>query len=66
MEGKKLYKSNVDKKIDGVCAGIGQYFNIDPTIIRLIWVFFVFCIGTGILAYIVCSIVMSRNPDSSL
>ena len=36
MEGKKLYKSNVDKKIDGVCAGIGQYFNIDPTIIRLI------------------------------
>ena len=66
MEGKKIYKSNVDKKIDGVCAGIGQYFNIDPTIIRLIWVFFVFCIGTGILAYIVCSLVMSRNPDSSL
>lgn len=66
MEGKKLYKSNVDKKIDGVCAGIAQYFNIDPTIVRLIWIFFVFCVGTGIFAYIVCAIVMSRNPDSSL
>lgn len=66
MEGKKLYKSNVDKKIDGVCAGIGQYFGIDPTIIRLIWIFLVFCVGTGVLAYIVCSLVMSRNPDSSL
>ena len=66
MEGKKLYKSNVDKKIDGVCAGIAQYFNIDPTIVRLIWIFFVCCVGTGILAYIVCAIVMSRNPDSSL
>ena len=66
MEGKKLYKSNVDKKIDGVCAGIGQYFGIDPTIIRLIWVFLVFCVGTGILAYIVCALVMSNNPDSTL
>lgn len=66
MEGKKLYKSNVDKKIDGVCGGIGQYFGIDSTIIRLIWVFLVFCVGTGILAYIVCALVMSNNPDSTL
>lgn len=35
---KRLYKSNKDKKIDGVCAGIAEYFDIDPTLIRLLWV----------------------------
>ena len=67
MESKKrLYKSNVDKKIDGVCGGIAQYFNIDSTWVRLIWIFFICCVGTGILAYILCAIAMTRNPDSSL
>ena len=41
MNGKKLYKSN-NKKICGVCAGVAEYFNIDPTIVRLIWAAFIF------------------------
>lgn len=63
MEQKKIYKSNVDKKIDGVCGGLGDYFNIDSTVIRIIWAVLVLCAGTGILAYILCAIIMPRNPD---
>ena len=60
---KRLYKSNVDKKLDGVCAGIGEYFNIDPTLIRLLWAAATLFVGTGILAYIVAAIVIPRNPN---
>ena len=61
--GKKLYKSRTDKKIDGVCAGIAEYFDIDPTLIRLVWALAVLCLGTGLLAYIVAAIVLPRNPE---
>ncbi|MDD6214011.1 MAG: PspC domain-containing protein [Firmicutes bacterium] len=57
---KKLYKSQTDRKICGVCGGIAEYFNIDSTIVRLIWAILVFCFGTGILAYIIAALVM---PD---
>ncbi|MBR4933612.1 MAG: PspC domain-containing protein [Clostridia bacterium] len=60
---KRLYKSRNDKKIDGVCAGIAEYFDIDPTLIRLVWAFAVLCVGTGIWAYIIAAIVMPRNPE---
>ena len=59
---KRLYKSATDKKIDGVCAGIAEYFDIDPTIIRLVWALVVLFAGVGILAYIVAAIVLPRNP----
>ena len=52
MEGKKLYKSNTDKKIAGVCGGIAEYFNIDSTLVRLGWVLFSLLGGSGLLAYI--------------
>ena len=55
---KKLYKSRTDRKICGVCGGIGEYFNVDPTVIRLLWVVFVLCAGSGILAYIIAAIIM--------
>ena len=58
---KKLYKSR-DKKISGVCGGIAEYFDIDPTIVRLIWVAFVLGGGSGILAYIIAAIVMDDYP----
>ena len=58
---KKLYKSN-NKMVDGVCAGIAEYFNIDPTLVRLGWVIFSFMGGSGILAYIIAAIIMPRNP----
>ena len=60
---KKLYKSNTDKKLDGVCAGIGEYFDVDPTVIRLLWVLAVLFAGVGVLAYIVAAIIMPRNPN---
>ncbi len=56
---KKLYRSRTDKKICGVCGGIGEYFNVDPTIIRLAAVLFAFT-GSGILAYIIAAVIM---PD---
>ncbi|MDR1560127.1 MAG: PspC domain-containing protein [Clostridiales bacterium] len=63
MEVKKLYKSRKDIKIDGVCAGIGKYFNIDVTLVRLIWLVVALFAGTGVLAYIICMIVIPREPD---
>jgi len=58
---KKLYKSN-NRMICGVCAGVAEYFGIDPTIVRLIWAALALS-GTGILLYIVAAIVMPENMD---
>ena len=61
---RRLYKSSTDKKIDGVCAGIAEFFNIDPTLIRLAWVLFSLAGGSGVLAYIICMFVIpSKNDD---
>jgi len=60
---KKLYKSNSDKKIDGVCAGIAEFFEIDSTIVRLIWVLVALFAGSGILLYIIAALVMPRKPE---
>ena len=60
---KKLYKSSKNKMIDGVCAGIAEYFGIDPTLVRLGAVILTCTGGCGILAYIVCAIIIPRNPD---
>jgi len=59
--GKRLLKSSTDKKIAGVCGGIAEYFNVDSTLIRLAWVFFIIAGGTGILAYIIAALVMPDN-----
>ena len=58
---KKLYKSN-NRMICGVCAGVAEYFGIDPMIVRLIWAALALS-GTGILLYIVAAIVMPENLD---
>ncbi len=60
---KRLYKSKNDKKLCGVCAGIAEYFEIDPTLIRLAWVAFTLLGGSGIIAYIVAAIVMPENNE---
>ena len=60
--GKKLYKSNKNKMLDGVCGGIAEYFNIDPTLVRLGWVVFCALGGSGVLAYIVAAILIPENP----
>lgn len=61
---KKLFKSSEDKKIAGVCGGFAKYFNVDSTWIRLAWVFLIFFAGSGLLAYIICAIVMPDEPKA--
>ena len=63
MEGKKLYKSSTDKKIAGVCGGIAEYFNIDSTLVRLGWVLFSLLGGSGLLAYLICAIIIPSKSQ---
>lgn len=63
---KKITKSSSNKMICGVCAGIANYFNIDPTLVRLIWAVLIFCAGTGILAYIIAAIIIPYDNDVSV
>ena len=60
---KKLYKSDTDKKLEGVCGGIAEYFGVDSTLIRLAWVVFTMCGGSGLLGYIIAAVVMPKKPD---
>ena len=59
---KKLYKSNTNKMLEGVCGGIAEYFGVDPTIMRLAWVVFCALGGSGILAYIIAAIIIPSAP----
>jgi phage shock protein PspC (stress-responsive transcriptional regulator) len=59
---KKLYRSRKDKKICGVCGGLAKYFEIDVTIIRLIWVLCCLFAGGGLLAYLICALVIPNEP----
>ena len=59
---KKLYKSNTNKMLEGVCGGIAEYYGIDPTIVRLAWVVFCALGGSGILAYIIAAIIIPSAP----
>jgi phage shock protein PspC (stress-responsive transcriptional regulator) len=60
---KKLYRSRINKKLCGVCGGFAEYFEIDPTILRILLIIFVLCGGAGILAYIVAALIMQNNPN---
>ena len=62
MNGRKLYRSSTNKMLAGVCGGIGEYANIDPTVIRVIWAVVACCGGVGLLAYIICALIMPENP----
>ena len=61
MENKKLYRSSTNYKLAGVCGGIGEYFNIDPTLVRLGWIVFSVAGGAGLLAYIIATLVMPKQ-----
>ncbi len=63
MEDKKrLYKSEEDKMLAGVCGGIAEFFGIDPTLVRLGWVLFTLLGGSGLLAYIIAAIIIPHDP----
>ncbi|MCQ2301340.1 MAG: PspC domain-containing protein [Bacteroidales bacterium] len=58
---KKLYRSMMDKKLCGVCGGLGEYFDIDSTVIRVAWILFALLGGSGLLAYLICAIVIPQQ-----
>lgn len=60
---KRLYKSNRNAMIDGVCGGIAEYFGMDPTLVRLSWVLFCALVGSGFLAYLIAALIIPRNPE---
>ena len=62
-KNKKLYLSETDKKLFGVCGGLAEYFDIDSTIIRVGYIFLVFAFGTGILAYLVCALCIPKKSE---
>ncbi|MBS1262639.1 MAG: hypothetical protein MAG453_01999 [Calditrichaeota bacterium] len=64
MEAKRLLRSRTDRVIAGVCGGLGAYFNIDPVIIRILWLLALFGYGAGLLAYLICWLVIpEQTPD---
>jgi phage shock protein PspC (stress-responsive transcriptional regulator) len=60
-EGKKLFRSNADRKIFGVCGGIAEYLEVDSTIVRIIFLLLLLGMGTGLLAYLICALIMPEK-----
>lgn len=58
---KRLYRSSKDKILGGVCAGVADYFDVDPTIVRLIWVLLTLAWGAGLLLYIIAWIIVPEK-----
>ena len=62
---KKLYLVKEGKKICGLCNGLGEYFEIDPSIIRLAWIIFAFIFGSGVIAYIIGALIIPTKPKDA-
>ena len=60
---KKLFRSRSNKWLVGVCGGIGEYFDTDPTVIRVLFVLAGFIMGGGLWIYLILWIIMPLNPD---
>ena len=60
---KKLYRNSDNKMIAGVCSGLAEYINIDPTIVRLIWALIALS-GAGLVAYLVAAIIIPEKPSN--
>jgi phage shock protein C len=60
---KRLMRSSQDKRLGGVCAGVADYFDLDPTIVRVVWLLAVLFGGTGLLLYVVLWIVLPLAPS---
>ncbi len=60
---RKLYKSKSNRVLGGVCGGIGEYFGVDPTWVRLAWVIFSMMGGSGLLAYIIAALIVPEEPQ---
>ena len=62
METKRLYRSRTDSMLCGVCAGLAKYFNLDPTVVRLIFVLLFVLAGQGLLIYLILWLVVPLEP----
>ena len=63
MVNKKLYRSEKDRMITSVCGGLVDYFDIDPVIVRLLWVAVTLFVGAGVLRYIIVCIIVHNESD---
>ncbi len=63
---KKLYRIQEGRKLAGVCGGVAEYLNIDPTVVRVIWALCCLWGGMGIVAYILCAVIMPEEPDPDI
>lgn len=61
---KRLYKSNDNKMIDGVCGGIAEFFDIDPTLVRIGWILFCAAGGSGFIGYLIAALIIPRKPEN--
>lgn len=62
VETRRLYRSRDERMLAGVAGGLAKYFNIDPTIVRLLFVFFTLTYGTGFLVYLIMALVVPEEP----
>ena len=63
---KKLYRSKSDKMFAGVCGGVAEYFNVDPTVIRVVWAISSLFAFVGVVAYIACAFIIPEKPDNTI
>ena len=64
MSEKKLYKIEEGRKIEGVCGGMAEYLNVDPTLIRVIWALVALgSAGVGLIAYVICAVIMPKKSE---
>ena len=63
---KKLYRSVSNRMLAGVCGGVAEYFNIDPTVVRVIWAIASIFAFAGVIAYIACALIVPEKPDNTI
>ena len=63
MEKKRLTKSKTEKKIFGVCGGLAEYLDVDPTIVRLIWAGSVIVFGIGVIGYLATALILPEDKN---
>ena len=61
---KKLYRSVADRKVAGVCGGVANYLNMDPTVVRVLWTIISLPGLFGVIAYIVCTFIIPEEPTN--
>ena len=65
-EPKRLYRSRSKRMLGGVCGGLGEYLNIDPTVLRVIFVILAFVYGASLLIYVIMWLLVPQEPESAV